>query len=214
MEGWKIIMHYVVLIILGILAGSVINMVIYRGERKTPFYKWYIQLFYKKPIYLIPEVLLAMVYILLYKVYGNSIQFLSFCLLASVLAAATIKDISSRIIPDEFIIFGIIVGMFMIFFNTNITILNALMGGIVSGGIFYLIAYITKGAVGIGDAKLFACIGLFVGLQDVLSVMMVSALGSGLVGLIMVILGKAGKKSTMPFAPFAFLGTMMVILFK
>ena len=64
----------------------------------------------------------------------------------------------------------------------------------------------SKGGVGAGDVKLIAIIGFYYGLVGVLSILMVTLVFAAVVSACMLLSKKAKMKSTLPMAPFIFLG--------
>ena len=70
----------------------------------------------------------------------------------------------------------------------------------------------TKGDLGMGDVKLFACVGLYLGLEKVMQAMFYSAILSGIIGIVLIIISVSNKKKIMPFAPFMLVGTLVAIL--
>jgi leader peptidase (prepilin peptidase)/N-methyltransferase len=89
----------------------------------------------------------------------------------------------------------------------------ASLSGLLTGGIlFYLIAVISKGGMGGGDIKLIAMIGAFLGWQGVLFTTFSGALLGSLVGIILMLLGKKGRKDKVPFGPFLSCGAILFIL--
>jgi leader peptidase (prepilin peptidase)/N-methyltransferase len=84
----------------------------------------------------------------------------------------------------------------------------------ICGGIVAVISIITKGSIGMGDAKLFACVGIWFGLQTTLGIMLIATMLSGFVGLILLTFKKVNRKTTMPFAPYVFLATIFVMIFN
>lgn len=137
---------------------------------------------------------------------------ISYIVLGIILAAAVVKDIRSRVIPDWLIILGAAAGIAIIFLNPGASFLSSILGALAAGAILWLILFLTKGGIGMGDVKLFACVGLFMGLEGTLEAMLVSTVLSGIAGLIMLIFRISDRKGTIPFAPFIFLGTVLVIL--
>lgn len=79
--------------------------------------------------------------------------------------------------------------------------------GFLVGGLFMLICmFLSKGGVGAGDVKLIAVIGLYYGLSGVLSILMVTLLFAAIYSIVMLLSKKAKMKSTLPMAPFIFIG--------
>lgn len=135
-------------------------------------------------------------------------------ILSCILLFISIIDIKTKIIPNKLIIIGMIIGVIMVYLNDNITTISALLGCLFCGGMVAVISIITKGSIGMGDAKLFACIGIWFGLQTTLGIMLIATMLSGLVGLILLTFKKVNRKTTMPFAPYIFLATVFVMIFN
>jgi leader peptidase (prepilin peptidase) / N-methyltransferase len=90
--------------------------------------------------------------------------------------------------------------------------LASLFGLMIGGAIFYLIALVSKGGMGGGDIKLIAMIGAFLGLQGGLFTIFASALLGSVVGLMLMLLGKRGRKDRVPFGPFLSFGAILFML--
>jgi leader peptidase (prepilin peptidase)/N-methyltransferase len=92
---------------------------------------------------------------------------------------------------------------------------GGLIGAAVISGLFYLIFVISKGKwIGFGDVKLAIVLGLLAGgaLPALLVLFVASMLGT-LLALPLVIAGKAGRKSHLPFGPMLIAGIIVVVLF-
>ena len=109
------------------------------------------------------------------------------------------------------LIFGILMAVASFFFAIRIfSGLNSLLGGLVAGGIIWLIYRITTGSgMGEGDIYLMAFAGFFVGLSGVLPLILFSSVLGSIVGIV-----KSYKLGTMKgvkiqFAPFISIGALM-----
>lgn len=138
--------------------------------------------------------------------------FISGCILITLLVLVTIEDIRIKIIPDHYLVIGGLIGLLIGIVSNHIDLVNSFVGFIVGGGLIAIASYTTKGAIGMGDAKLMACIGIYLGLGRVLTLIIFAGILSGLVGLVLLFSGKVGIKSRMPFAPFVLMGTIFVLL--
>ncbi|KAB3532803.1 prepilin peptidase [Alkaliphilus serpentinus] len=141
----------------------------------------------------------------LYKTYGYTIKFLFMALLFATLTAISIEDYRSKIIPDLLIIVGMIIGFILIPFINNIYLLDHLATGVIGGGLIAIFSVISKGAIGLGDAKLTALIGLYMGMMGALVVILTATFICGIFGLILLTFKIKNRKSTIPFAPFVLL---------
>ena len=72
---------------------------------------------------------------------------------------------------------------------------------------------ISKGGMGAGDIKLFAVLGFFLKIPDVMHVMILSIMLSAVTGLFMLIFRKAKMRSTIPMAPFILAGLTVYFIF-
>lgn len=206
-------MNHLLIFIAGIFIGSMINIYVNWGNyRHQSFFRWYTQFFYKNIRCIAIEIIFAVILVFLYDAYNTISLFIPYALLNSILTAASLKDLKDKIIPDLLILLGCTAGIAAIYLNPTIAFFHSLAGGVVAGGIFALISLATKGAIGMGDAKLFACIGLFLGLQGVLVTMLISTILSGIAGLVLLTFRIRSGKSTMPFAPFIMVGTLIFLL--
>ena len=90
-------------------------------------------------------------------------------------------------------------------------LLDFILGGLI-GASPLLVRLVSKGGIGMGDIKLFAIVGLYVGKQDILRAMFLS-----LVIALFVLLGrklrkKLEKKQEVSFGPFVAAGTMLMVV--
>ena len=90
-------------------------------------------------------------------------------------------------------------------------LLDFILGGLI-GASPLLVRLVSKGGIGMGDIKLFAVVGLYVGKQDILRAMFLS-----LVIALFVLLGrklrkKLEKKQEVSFGPFVAAGTMLMVV--
>ena len=87
-----------------------------------------------------------------------------------------------------------------------------LSGGLVSGAVFLTAYVISRRAVGMGDVKLVAVIGTYLGFRVNYFVMLAALVLSAVYGGGMVLRKKKGMKDEIAFGPFVAVGTLMVLL--
>ena len=90
--------------------------------------------------------------------------------------------------------------------------LNALLGGVVGFGLFLLLALVGRGAMGAGDVKLAGVIGLMTGFPGVLTALIIGVLLAAIVAVFLLVSKRAGRKSTMAYAPYLSLGALIALL--
>lgn len=92
---------------------------------------------------------------------------------------------------------------------------DALLGMVVFGGFFFLIAFLFPAGMGGGDVKLAFVLGTFLGYTAgvgvVLMGMFLAFLLGGVVGLLIMALKGGDRKTMVPFGPFLALGTAIAI---
>jgi len=130
------------------------------------------------------------------------------------LGCAAFLDIRRKCIPNRLILAGACAGIIIRLAAMNgAVLLDAALGALCAGGLFYVIFLLARNGIGMGDIKLIACTGFFTGLQQIIPVMVFSVILCGIFGVILLIAGRLHRKSTVPFAPFLLLGTAAAMLF-
>ena len=171
--------------------------------------------------YALVELLTGLLFLLVYNKHSMDIQTIQYLVLTSLLIIITFIDMDHYIIPDGLLILG---SVFVVIFNfvfKVITIRESLLGALVCGGgvlvIVYLIEFIVKKEVmGGGDIKLFAMLGLFLGVKNSLLVALISVYVGAIFGIISVVYSKMKNKefnSMIPYGPFISMATLIVILY-
>jgi len=85
-------------------------------------------------------------------------------------------------------------------------------GGLVFGGILFLLSVLTGGAMGMGDVKLAFFVGLALGLLLVVPAMLVMAISGGLAAVVLLVSRLRGRGDPIPYAPFISGGAVLVML--
>ncbi len=164
----------------------------------------------------------VILFLSMYYLYGFAFMLIPFCLLVFSLLVTTIIDFEFKIIPDEISFMLMIVGFFTSFFNLNLgetigqRVLNSFLGFLVGGGSLFIIAVIgkfifKKDAMGGGDIKVMAGVGTFIGWDKVLFAIFVASLFGSIVGIILIICKKIGRKQEIPFGPYLALSSFLTL---
>ncbi|WP_010252562.1 prepilin peptidase [Acetivibrio cellulolyticus] len=180
------------------------------------------------PRYAIVESLTGLTFALLYNKFGISVDLLCSAFLMSILIAVFFIDIDHRIIPDELVVAGLVAGGITIIYNAFFPmkifgeggkwwdpILGMFAGSVtlLVVGLIGMLIYKTDDAMGGGDIKIFAPIGIFLGWKMTFIALLASIVLAGLISLILVIIKVKGRKSTIPFGPFIVMGTLITYLY-
>lgn len=205
-------MIYPILVIMALAMSAIIKMYLHPKGDSEGIIQAFSNLYFREKHALLIDALLVLVYISFYKNYGFSIIFFSYVILTPILLTISIIDLKIKKIPDRLVFVGIILGFVIMVLNNKLSVISGLLGFLICGGGMALISIAAKGAVGMGDAKLFACIGIFLGLQTTLRIMLISTILSGLTGLVLLIFKIADRKTTFPFAPFISTAAIFMML--
>ena len=78
--------------------------------------------------------------------------------------------------------------------------------GILLGAAFLLVSKVTKEGLGYGDSILILLLGAFVGLWQVLLVLVIAFASAAIFSSVVLVLKKMSRKKQIPFVPFLLLG--------
>ncbi len=160
------------------------------------------------PIYPIVELLTGVLYLLTYIIfsYKGLLDLFFAYIFISLLIVITFIDLEHMIIPDVLVIPGIIIFLFYPFLSSNSLFLNKLLGGFIGGFIIFLIVFLSRGGMGIGDIKFSIMIGLFLGIKYIFVALILSFIIGGIVGIGLLVFKIKGRKDPIPFGPFLSIG--------
>jgi len=208
--------------------------------------------------YPIVEILTALIFVLMFLKFWNLtpirlalahhiytwpiIFFLIYLFYISLLLVLSIIDLKYYLLPDSYIIFGVIVavltniyfyflylkpqnyffncgvnflGSYIDYFNCQLhPLVSVLLGVVVASGFLLLIYLLSRGrGMGFGDVKLGIFIGLILGFTNSIIAVALAFIFGSIVGIIMLVLKKRTLKSMVPFGPFLGLGVLITIMF-
>jgi leader peptidase (prepilin peptidase) / N-methyltransferase len=129
------------------------------------------------------------------------------------LVPVTVIDIDFRIIPNKLMIAGTVVALAILALTRTGDIPEHLIAAAAAGGFLLVAAIAYPAGMGMGDVKLAFVMGLFLG-RDVGVAMLVALVAGSLVGVaVMARKGTAeGRKTAIPFGPFLALGGLVGLL--
>ena len=123
------------------------------------------------------------------------------------LVPITFIDLDHRIIPNKLTLLGAIVALALVIAFDSDDLAEHLIAGAAAGGFFLIAALAYPAGMGMGDVKLAAVMGLFLG-RTVGPALLVGLFAGSVVGAIIIArVGRAqGRKTAVPFGPFLALG--------
>ncbi len=185
--------------------------------------------------YPIVEILSGLILVAAYLKWGLTLQALLIALFALSLLVLSFIDFYFQVIPDElnlfigllgilFVLlgsqtkaFGLTEGSFIGYYASVLGLrqnifLNHLAAAAFGGLLFMGLIFFTKGkGMGMGDAKLGAAAGLFIGWPDIVLALMLSFILGGVFGGMSLLLRKKRMKDMLPFGPFMALGILLIV---
>jgi len=159
------------------------------------------------------ELLTAFLFLGAYLKFGFSFELLFMLLLLSFLVVISFIDYKYMIIPNVITYSGVVIGLLYAIIFDYITIINSLLGIFIPSLLLLIIALIFKGGMGMGDVKLVAMLGAFLGYKYTLASIFIGSIFGSIIGLTLMSFGVLKKKSRIPFGPFICLGAVLMIFF-
>jgi leader peptidase (prepilin peptidase)/N-methyltransferase len=200
--------------LIGLVVGGVINYLadtLPRRRSKSPR-----ALLVRR---LITELVTAAVFALLYAQprFADPLLLVLASFHASVLILLTITDLEHRRIPNKVIVPAIAVAALTSFFWFGPGWYLALIGGAISYGFFWLAAVIGgkaigRGAMGGGDVKLAAFIGLITGVPGIITALVLTILAGGIISALLLLVRIVNLRSGIPYGPFLVLGGFVTMV--
>jgi len=130
----------------------------------------------------------------------------------TVLVAVTLTDLERRIIPNKILIVAALLAVAIAAVTDPGSLPERGIAALAAGGLLFLAALAYPRGMGLGDVKLAATMGLFLG-RDVAPAIFVALLAGSLVGLAIIARhGAAARKRAIPFGPFLALGGVVGLL--
>lgn len=153
--------------------------------------------------YPLVELIVAVVWGLSAWYYGATLTALTAALFGTILLGIAVTDARHYLIPDEFSLGGLVLGLLLSFRGGFPGLLEALIGAAVGFGVLYVVAVLgekvfQKEAMGGGDIKMMAMVGAFVGWQGVL----LTIFGGSLLGTLVFVPLQIKEKRLVPFGIF------------
>jgi len=167
--------------------------------------------------YPVVELLSGLTYLIIYWIYGVSIQTLIYIIMSSALIVIAFIDLNQQIVPDVISLPGIVIGFILSFFVSYISFVDSILGIAVGGGIIFVIGLagsviFKKEAMGGGDVKLAAMVGAFLGWKYIIVSLFLGFFLGALAGIFLILSKIKSREDVIPFGPFIILGSFITLL--
>lgn len=167
--------------------------------------------------YPLVEFITAVLFSAVYFYYGKSWTTLEYLILVWGLVVCSFIDLDHMILPDQFTLGGIVIGLIGAFLNPERAFMDAVWGFLFGGGILWVVAYVYfvftgREGLGGGDIKLLAWLGTLLGWKSIPFIILTSSVFGTIVGLYISRKSTDKLKAVIPFGPFIALGAILYIL--
>jgi leader peptidase (prepilin peptidase) / N-methyltransferase len=167
------------------------------------------------------ELLVAIVWALAVFRLPRATDLIAFLPFLWVLVALSLIDLETKLLPNRIVYPSVVAGAVLVLISALAgpgidAWIRALAAMGVSVGVFFVIALISPAGMGMGDVKLSALIGLYLGYLSwgrVALGFFLAFLAGAVVGVALMVVGRAGRKTAIPFGPFMALGAILATLF-
>lgn len=128
------------------------------------------------------------------------------------LLAVTLTDLERRVIPNRILLVATVLALAIAAVGDPSSLPERAIAAAAAGGILFLVVFAYPKGMGLGDVKLTAVMGLYLG-RNVAPAVLVALLVGSVVGLAMIARqGVAARKQAIPFGPFLALGGVVGLL--
>jgi len=126
------------------------------------------------------------------------------------LVPVTLIDLDHRIIPNTLMLIGTVVSVALVLLTQPESLTEHLIAGAAAGGFLLIAALAYPAGMGMGDVKLAAVMGLFLG-RSVGPAMLVALITGSVVGALIIARkgAKEGRKTAIPFGPYLAFGGLV-----
>jgi len=149
--------------------------------------------------------------------FGLTLQGLEAMLLVMLLLPLALIDLEHHLLPDVLTLPGIVLGLAGSAAGGFVPLLNSVIGALVGAAVPYVVIVVYRRlrgveGMGLGDVKLLAMIGAFLGWRGVLLTLGLAATAGALLGLTLIALGRGRRDTELPFGTFL-AGAATIVLF-
>lgn len=163
--------------------------------------------------YPLTELLTAVLSLLAYTRFGFGYQYAFALVLAGAVVAISVIDLEHRRIPNVIVLPLAAVGLLSVLVTRSVSIHEALIAMAVGTLTLGFLSALTKGGMGMGDAKLLGMIGAWVGWRSMLLALFGASVMASIIGLVLIARRVIGRRQPIPYGPFLSLCGYAVYLY-
>lgn len=148
--------------------------------------------------------------------FGWTADALAAAVLAALLVALAGIDFDHFLLPDRLTLPGLALGLAFQPFLAEGSLARGAQGALLGGGVLLVLSglwRLAKGVegMGLGDVKMLAMIGAFLGVAGVVVTLVVASFAGSVAGLALIARGRGGLASKLPFGVFLALGGLVAL---
>ncbi len=185
------------------------------------------------------ELLTGALFVVCYLVFGPALEAAKWAIFSALLIVLTITDVRERILPDKVNFTGLGVGLALSLFTRPfdgtalwfanrlfdfppprpvLSFTDAVLGAVAGSGLLWFVSegyFHLRGreGMGLGDVKMMAMAGTFLGLKRTLLTILAGSLLGSVIGLLLIALVGKGRDYELPFGTFLGAGALLVVFF-
>ena len=160
--------------------------------------------------YFVVELTTACLFVYSYLSFGLSVKFFGYIIFYSSLIIIFFTDLKYYLILDKITLPVSLIGLVITYLNLNpfeINIMSSILGGLIGYSIIYIIRFLffrirKVEGMGLGDAKLFLMVGIWLGIKSIYLILASSAIVGALIGSIIIFFYKKDKNFQIPYGCF------------
>ena len=152
---------------------------------------------------------LAVLVVACFAVFGFSLEAFVNVLAVAVLVAVSITDLERRIVPNRIIVPALVVAL--VVQTVRDPSIEWLVASLAAGGFYFIAALVYPAGLGMGDVKLVAFLGAWLGSSVIVALFAGSILAVLPAIVIIASRGKESRKVGIPFAPFLAGGAVIAL---
>lgn len=132
--------------------------------------------------------------------------------LVTTLITVTLTDLEQWIIPNKVLLVATLIGVALVAVFDPSSLPERALAATAGGGLLFLVLLIYPSGMGLGDVKLAAVLGFFLG-RNIAPALLAAFLAGSAVGLALIAReGSSARKKAIPFGPFLALGGLVGLL--
>lgn len=162
------------------------------------------------------EIATGAVFAFLYWHYGPGAELAVLAFYFGLFIVLLVIDLEHRLILNKVVYPSSLLALAASIFLSQLEVVpgiaGAAAGGAIGLGLFFLVALIARGGMGLGDVKMAALIGLIVGFPLVFVALFLAVISGGVVASVLMMVKAKSRKQGIPFGPFLSLGAMATLL--